>query len=43
MPNLNIKSKDFVWTFTAFGAVALSGLALNQVIANQLGVTALGR
>ena len=43
MPNLNIKSKDFVWTFTAFGAVALSGLALNQVIANQLGITALGR
>jgi len=43
MSNLNIKSKDFVWTFTAFGAVALSGLAINQVIANQLGVIALGR
>ena len=43
MPKLNIDSKGFAWTFTAFGAVALSGLVINQVIATQLGVIALGR
>jgi len=43
VPKLKVNNKDFVWTFTAFGAVAVSGLVINQVIANQLGVIALGR
>jgi len=43
VPKLTINRSDFGWTFAAFGAVALSGLVINQVIATQLGVTALGR
>ncbi len=43
MPKLTIARSDFGWTFSAFAAVGLSGLAINQVIATQLGVTALGR
>ena len=43
MPKLKIKRADFGWTFSAFAAVGLSGLVINQVIATQLGITALGR
>ncbi len=43
MPKLTVNRTDFGWTFAAFGAVGLSGLVINQVIATQLGVTALGR
>ncbi len=43
MPKLTVNKSEFGWTFAAFGAVGLSGLIINQVIATQLGVTALGR
>ena len=43
MPKLTVSKSDFSWTFAAFAAVGLSGLVINQVIATQLGVTALGR
>ncbi len=43
MPKLKIKRTDFGWTFSAFAAVGLSGLVINQVVATQLGITALGR
>ena len=43
MANLTINRTDFSWTFAAFGAVGLSGLVINQVIATQFGVMSLGR
>lgn len=43
MPKLTNDRTDFSWTFAAFGAVGLSGLVINQVVATQFGVTSLGR
>ena len=43
MAKLTINRTDFSWTFAAFGAVGLSGLVINQVIATQFGVMSLGR
>ena len=43
MTKLTINRTDFSWTFAAFGAVGLSGLVINQVIATQFGVMSLGR
>jgi len=43
VPKLTVSKSDFSWTFAAFAAVGLSGLIINQVIATQLGVIALGR
>ena len=43
MSKLTVQKSEFGWTFSAFGAVGISGLVINQVIATQLGITALGR